>query len=91
MFRSKKPKRIKVWAVFDPHVDERRTDAELKAEAMKKAQLVDGRALRLIEIRRGEVVVDVEALVMAFERLDRDPNSYAVSNLRAALKKVGVR
>lgn len=91
MFRSKKPKRIKVWVneygsnVGFAHPSRRDARAALTPSSTRVA-------VRLVELRRGEVVVDVEALVEGFEeRAHEAPYSSSVHNLRAALKKVGVR
>lgn len=91
MFRSKKPKRIKQWInVYDG-------ETGLGHDTVSKArEASEGSASRtavpLIELRRGEVVVDVEALV---EEYVRQTKGYALDRereaLRAAIKKVGVR
>ena len=52
----------------------------------------NGRRVRVVELRKGEVIVDVEALVAEFtDRWENSDPSGAYDALRAALRKVGKR
>ena len=94
MAKRKQPKRIRVWAnVHDGGVND---DYSTAWPNRKTALACGSRARRvavpLVELRRGEVVVNVEELVEMFVKLDYERHDIFVSVvLRAALKKVGVR
>lgn len=96
MSRSKQPKRVKGWMATWP--DD--TDGGLRAtrndaEFDLRLHGGGGRIARVVEVRRGEVVVGVQAVVDAYsEELDvaDEPwNHNTMEALRAALRKVGVR
>lgn len=97
--KTKKPKRIKAWVnKYDWGIAVPRESIK---EAREHAAAPDGGALRvavpLVELRRGEVVVDVEALADAVARdlvdsgYDEEDAPTFLESVRAALKKVGVR
>ena len=88
--KTKQPKRIKVWVndygEVTGQMHKSRSDAERLAWSIAARV-----AVPLIEIRRGEVVVDVEALVAVYFQPGVWWPPTAKNALRAALKNVGVR
>ena len=89
---TRQPKRIKAWInEYDWGLG---TPRESIREARNASEFRVGTcrvAVRVVELRRGEVIVDVEALVEAFMRVGPSCWPADEAALRAALKKVGVR
>lgn len=89
--KTKQPKRIKVWVndygEVTGQLHKSRSDAERLAWSIAEPL----RIVPLIEIRHGEVVVDVEALLAAYFQPGVWWPPTAKNALRAALKNVGVR
>lgn len=93
--KTKLPKRVKAWLNAYPDGGLLTWKRGKHARAYRPR---GGRTVRVVELRRGEVVVDVEALaVMATNHAFDFPDRWDASvskwhqQFRAALKKVGVR
>lgn len=78
------PKRVKGWA----KVYANGTAGEVTTK--RPETFPAGRVARVVELRRGEVIVDVEALCQHFWETHSGPY-HDIEQLRAALRKVGKR
>lgn len=89
----KTPKRVKGWVATRPtsKVVVATAVTRLQGDATEQANLhPDSRLIRVVELRRGEVIVDVEALCQHFWETHSGPY-HDIEQLRAALRKVGKR
>ena len=95
MAKKAEAKRWAEWTTVLPREKPRlRRDAELNTQSYRRDFVAceGARTVRVVEVRRGEVVVDVEALVEAvLERLHKLPYITDGDVLREVLRKVGVR
>lgn len=87
--KPKQPKRIKRYANESANGWAGTYPSAMEARDAVRGENATRVAVPLIELRSGEVVVDVEALVGAFAR--QGFSEVSQDGLRDALKKVGVR
>lgn len=90
--KTKQPKRIKTWVNLYAHGD-LGIPRHTKDDAVFHGYGAIRVGVRLIEVRRGEVVVNVKALEEAFAVEAQGAGHLwdAQAALKAAIKKVGVR
>lgn len=84
----KTPKRVKGYVNVYPNTTGLVWSTATKAKMNSTPRRL--RTARLVELRRGEVIVDVEALCQHFWETHSGPY-HDIEQLRAALRKVGKR
>lgn len=88
----KTTKRRKVWVTFFDDGEHFAFDTCREAKSYAGPFGSERQAVAMVELRKGEAIVDVEALVAEFAtRWENSDPSGAYDALRAALRKVGKR